>query len=84
MTSSLGSHKMEISGSLKYVESQQENLGPSPFQIAHNKKLWYAPQTQNKARNGSGLKNPKLPHFTVSQDVPCACPKRYLIKIGNS
>ena len=57
MTSFLGSTKIEISDSLKRLESQsleckgpkkwQENLGPSPFQISYKKKkkLWHAPQT---------------------------------------
>ena len=74
MASLLGSYKTQISNSLKQVKSQglegkdkkkqQENLGPSLFQIAHNKKLWHAPQTQSKASKGRGLKNPKLPRIT--------------------
>ena len=82
MMSFLVSYKTEISDSLKQVESQQgledkglkkqqENLGPSLFRIAYNKKLLHALQTQSKASKERGLKNLKLPrilklpHFMV-------------------
>ena len=65
--------RVGTSNSLKQAESQDleararvqknqlENLGPSLFRRAYNKKLRHAPQTQSKASKERALTNPKLP-----------------------
>ena len=64
-----------LEGRARVQKNQLENLAPSLFRRAYNKKLWHAPQTQSKASKERALKNPKLtrilklPRFTYGKYV---------------
>ena len=53
----------DLEGRARVQKNQLENLGPSLFRRAYNKKLRHAPQTQSKASKERALKNPKLPRI---------------------
>ena len=53
----------DLEGRARVQNNQLENLGPSLFRRAYNKKLRHAPQTQSKASKERALKNPKLPRI---------------------
>ena len=52
-----------LEGRARVQKNQLENLAPSLFRRAYNKKLRHAPQTQSKASKERALKNPKLPRI---------------------
>ena len=55
-----------LEGRVRVQKHQLENLAPSLFRRAYNKKLWHAPQTQSKASKERALKYPKLPRILKS------------------